>query len=118
MRSRHVVLMMFVLLAGMAASAVACSSEPERYGAFRETRTQEIPGTWGLMLSPPAEGYNPKLSPAYVLDRFAADTPREDIMLTLAELSSKITYVVDGTPHPVESEPAWVFMSRGICFNT
>lgn len=99
-------------------SAGACNEEPQLYTEYRETKGEQIPGTWGLMMSPPDEGWNPELSPTEVLDRFAADTPRDNIMLTLAEVSSELTYVSDGTPHPVVSEPAWVFLSRGVCFSS
>lgn len=108
-------LLIVVVVGGLLA---ACGHEPQLYSAYRESKTEEIPGTWGLMLSPPDEGWNPTLSPAQVLDRFAADTPRGSIMLTLANVSSSLTYVDRGTPSPVVSEPAWVFMSRGVCFSS
>ena len=107
-----------LVLALFVATVSGCSSEPPRYSDFRETKTEQIPGTWGLIMAPPEEGWNPGLSPSQVLDRFATDETRGDIMLTLAQVSSNLTYVDDGTPHPVASEPAWVFLTRGVCFSS
>ena len=108
----------WIALAVVASALAACGGEPERYTDYRETQTEEIPGSWGLIMSPPDDGYNPHLSPAQVLDRFSGDAPRGGIMLTLANLTSELTPVLKGTPLPVSGEPAWVLLSRGVCFSS
>jgi hypothetical protein len=90
----------------------------EAYAAYRQVKTQEIPGTWGTRLEPLPANYDPKLSPSEVLDRFAGDTPRGAIVLDLAQYHEGLSYVVDRTVIPAKDAPAWVFLTRGVCFNS
>lgn len=88
------------------------------YEAYRQTASQEIPGTWGTHLDPLPDDYDPKLTPSQVLDRFARNTPRGAIILDLADVRQSVVYVVGGTPQPALGGPAWVFLTRGVCFNS
>lgn len=114
----------WILLTGVAASFVAgCGGSDgtpgyAAYEEYRQVRTQEIPGTWGTHLEPLPDDYDPDLSPREVLDRFARDSPRGAIVLDLARYRDTLTYVIDHTPSPPADAPAWVFMTRGLCFNS
>lgn len=117
-RTRSPILLLAVALLLSGCSRADDSPGYEAYAEYRQVSVQEIPGTWGTYLEALPSDYDPKLSPAEVLDRFASDTPRGAIVLDLARYRDTLTYVIDETPSPPADAPAWVFLTRGLCFNS
>jgi hypothetical protein len=117
-KSTACLLMLTAVLATAACDRVDRYPGYEAFAPFRQSSQQEIPGTWGTRLEPLPSRYDPKLTPAEVLDRFAADTPRDMIVLDLARYRDTLGYVIDQTPLPPTDSPAWVLLTRGACFNS
>jgi hypothetical protein len=112
------ILLTVVALLGSGCDGSDATPGYSAYEEYRQVESQEIPGTWGSRLEPLPEDYDPKLSPEEVLDRYAADSPRGAIILDLARYRDTLTYVIDHTPSPPADTPAWVFLTRGLCFNS
>ena len=95
-----------VLVAAM--TLVACGSAAP-YEDLRQTAEEEVPGSWGLVLSPPPDDLAPAITPERAR-RLAirVETPG-DVFATLA--------TVPGPFAGASSErPAWVIFARNLCF--
>lgn len=109
-----------MLLLGVVAAAIWMGAwiidTPPVYAEYRQTRTQIIPGTWEIVLQPLPAAYEPKISLERALQIGAGRTPRDQIMKSLAIVSSNVAYVVDGKETRFGPTPSWVLVARGLCY--
>ncbi len=82
------------------------------YAAFRETRNQELPGSFGLTMAPVPGSFQPAISPARAV-RIASQgqTAPGPVYVVLAEVSP--AYLAVGSTVP---GPAWIVIVRNLCF--
>jgi hypothetical protein len=84
------------------------ASGPPSYASLRQARVQEVPGTLGVTLMPPPDGFRPAVTPR---DAYLAVVSRPapgGIVQTLAVVASP--YASSG-----DEIPAWVIVGRGVC---
>ncbi|HYG70664.1 MAG TPA: hypothetical protein VEC15_00055 [Actinomycetota bacterium] len=92
----------------VAALLAACGGEP-RYASQRQAAEEEVPGSWGLVLRPPPEDLEPRISPDRAREiALRVETP-DGVLATLALVSGAFVGERDDTP-------AWVVMARNLCF--
>lgn len=101
---------------GVAAGAFLPRGEPA-FASARQAREQEIPGTWGLVLRPPAPDFTPDVTPqrAWDLAVPAGAVPPGEVLRTLALVPRSFVETASG-PAAREGVPAWVFVFRHLCF--
>ena len=82
------------------------------YAAFREMRSQELPGSFGLTMAPVPGSFQPAISPARAV-RIASQgqTAPGPVYVVLAEVSP--AYLAVGSTVP---GPAWIVIVRNLCF--
>jgi len=99
-----------VAAAALAAVLSGCSSPPDPYASYRQTRVEDVPGTFGWQLLPLDAGYRPTIAPedAYAKVYGAGEQP--DATAILAQVAN----TDEGTLGP----PAWVFVTPDTCFAT
>ena len=92
------------------ASAVlsACGSGAP-YASMRQASEQEVPGSWGLVLSPPPSDLSPTVSPERARRIAIRVRTRGDVFETLANVPGMVV----GGASP---RPAWVVFARDLCF--
>lgn len=78
------------------------------FASLRQARTEEVPGTFGVTLTPPPAGFDPVVSPRQVYRTFVRRPPPGGVMETLAIVSSPYASSADEVP-------AWVLIGRGVC---
>jgi hypothetical protein len=98
-----------LVLAIVAATVlVACGSD-QSYRSLRQAAEQEVPGSWGLVLSPPSDDLVPAITPEHARRvAIRVEAPGE-VFETLANVPG----VFAGAPDP---QPAWVVFARDLCF--
>jgi hypothetical protein len=86
---------------------VACGSQP--YRSLRQATKQEVPGSWGLVLTPPSDDLAPAITPERAR-RLAirVETPGQ-VFETLANVPG--TFV-----GAASDRPAWVVFARDLSF--
>lgn len=84
------------------------------YASLRQAKTQQVPGTWGLVLEPPG-GLAPRISPERAYEIAAGSRPPSKMSRSLALLTNRITYVVDGEESAIQQVPAWVVVAHDVC---
>ena len=58
-----------LLSAALVVAAVACSSpSPDPYAAYRQTTTEDVPGTLDWQIGPVPDDYRPTIGPAQAYD--------------------------------------------------
>ena len=82
------------------------------YAEFRETRSQELPGSFGLTMAPVSGSFQPAISPSQAV-RIASQgqTAPGPVYVVLAEVSP--AYLAVGSTAP---GPAWIVIVRNLCF--
>ena len=87
----------------------ACSGASPSYPDLRQSAEEEVPGTWGLVLSPPPEDLDPAIAPDEAR-RLAIRVETEgELFQTLATVPRAFT--------GDELDPAaWVVFARNLCF--
>ena len=86
----------------------ACGTTPS-YPALRQASPEEVPGTWGLTLSPPPGDLDPTISPARARAAAFVERPPGEVLETLA--------MVPGSFVGARTETAaWVVFARDLCF--
>ena len=87
----------------------SCSGSPQPYAELRQAEREEVPGTWGLVLSPPPSDLAPAISPRRA-ERLAIRVRTDgDVFATLATVPAAFV----GTQ---ADAPAWVVFARDLCF--
>lgn len=98
------------LLAGLiAAAANGCARAPDPYAAYRQTRTEDIPGTLDWELEP-AGDVSPAVGPEEAYARVFQAGRNSETLVVLG----RVRNVNDGTTGP----PAWIFITPHMCFAT
>ena len=103
MRAGAGVVIVISLLAG------ACDRPPDPYAAYRQTRIEDVPGTfdWQLM---PADDFEPSVTPHDAFRGVFEAGRRPDVLVVLARVGNTL----DGSVW----DPAWVFITPDMCFAT
>src|SRR6188508_2581918 len=100
-----------LLIAALVVVAVACSSSPpDPYAAYRQTETENVPGTLDWQIGPVPDGYRPSIGPADAYDELFTAGDRKHAYAILAQ-------VTNTTDHSV-GPPAWVFVTPRTCYAT
>ena len=98
-----------LLVAALVVTAVACSSSPpDPYAAYRQTQTEDVPGTLDWQIGPVPDGYRPSIGPADAYDELFTAGDRKHAYAILAQ-------VTNTTDHSV-GPPAWVFVTPHTCY--
>jgi hypothetical protein len=87
---------------------VARGSGPPSYASFRQARAQEVPGTLGVTLMPPPDGFRPAVTPREAYRAVVRRPAPGGIVEALAVVSSPYA-------RPSDVSPAWVIVGRGVC---
>jgi hypothetical protein len=96
-----------VVIGAGAATWMLRSGGEDPYRGYRQATEEEIPGTFGYLLEP-AGGFEPSIDPRSVYPELVGADPDRKVTLTLATVSNE----GDG----VEWGPAWVFLTRHLCY--
>src|SRR6476619_1880144 len=100
-----------LLVAALVVVAVACSSPPpDPYAAYRQTTTEDVPGTLDWQIGPVPDDYRPMIGPAQAYDELSAAGTRKHAYAILGQ----VTNTTDHTVGP----PAWVFVTPNTCYAT
>lgn len=86
-----------------------CSRTPDPYAAYRQARTEDVPGTFDWQLHPPGD-FTPAISPDTAFEKVFQAGRRPEVLVVLARVGT----TTDGSVWP----PAWVFVSPDMCFAT
>jgi len=97
-----------LLAVGGASLWVARGSGAPSYASFRQARSQEVPGTLGVTLMPPPDGFRPAVTPGEAYRAVVRRPPPGGIVQALAVVSSPYA-------RPSDESPAWVIVGRGVC---
>jgi hypothetical protein len=97
-----------LLVVGGASLWVARGSGPLSYASFRQGRAQEVPGTLGVTLMPPPDGFRPAVTPGEAYRAVVRRPPPGGVVQALAVVSSPYA-------RPSDERPAWVIVGRGVC---
>jgi hypothetical protein len=92
----------------VAALLVACGSQ-QPYGSLRQATDEEVPGSWGLVLSPPPDDLAPSVTPQRARRLAIRVEARGEVFETLANVPG--AYV-----GAASDRPAWVVFARDLCF--
>jgi hypothetical protein len=92
----------------LVALSVACAGEP-RYASQRQAVAEEVPGSWGLVLRPPPDDLEPRISPDRARELALRVEAPDEVLATLALVSGAFVGERVDTP-------AWVVMARHLCF--
>ncbi len=111
MRRRRA-LVVVVVVAVVAVVGVGVAARLRRsptFGSFRLVRTQEVPGTFGLVVRPPSARFDPSISPAQA-ERIASQGQAAPgpVYLVLADVPA--AYIGSA------EAPAWLVIVRNLCF--
>lgn len=96
------------LLAALGSIAGSCSAEPS-YPRLRQGVEEEVPGTWGFVLSPPPGDVDPAVGPRRAVRIALRVEPEGEVFQTLALVPGSFV----GRD---EDAPAWVVFARNLCF--
>lgn len=88
--------------------AAACGGDP-RYASQRQAVEEEVPGSWGLMLKPPPDDLEPRISPGRARELALRVEAPDEVLATLALVPGAFVGERVDTP-------AWVVMARHLCF--
>ena len=87
---------------------VACGA-PAPYASLRQTAEQEVPGSWGLVLSPPPSDLAPAITPERA--RHLAIRIHTD-----GAIFEPLANVPGSFVGASSARPAWVVFARDLCF--
>jgi len=95
---------------GFAAGRRDKATSPLTFPTLRQSRVEEVPGTFGLVLRPPPSGFNPNVSPAQAL-QIASQGQKAPgpVFLTLASVPGMYT-------GQTQDAPMWVIIVRNLCY--
>jgi hypothetical protein len=80
------------------------------FPTLRQSRVEEVPGTFGLVLKPPPPGFDPIVSPVQALQIASqGQTAPGPVFLTLASVPGMYTGQTTDTP-------MWVIIVRNLCY--
>src|ERR1700693_2933882 len=80
------------------------------FPTLRQSRVEDVPGTFGLVLKPPPVGFDPKVSPVQALQIASqGQTAPGPVFLTLASVPGMYTGQTADTP-------MWVIIVRNLCY--
>ena len=96
-----------VLLSVVLVAFVACAGEAP-YAALRQATEEEVPGSWGLVLTPPGDVGDVIAPERAVALALRVETPGE-VVQTLATVPGHVVGERDGVT-------AWVVIARNLCF--
>ncbi len=98
------------LVAGIVTATLlaACSGSPDPYSAYRQTKAEPIPGTFGYSLEP-VDG-TPRTDPGTVYEDLVGADLARDVSVSFGQVSNDD----DGT----RWGPAWVFFTHDLCYFT
>src|SRR3954462_393772 len=100
-----------LLVAALVVAAVACSSSPpDPYAAYRQARTEDVPGTLDWQIGPVPPDYRASIGPTDAYDELFDAGSRRRAYAILAQ----VTNTSDHTVGP----PAWVFVTPRTCYAT
>ena len=100
-----------LLIAALVVVAVACSSSPpDPYAAYRQTQTEDVPGTLDWQIGPVPDGYRPSIGPADAYDELFTAGDRKHAYAILAQVTNTSNHSV--------GPPAWVFVTPHTCYAT
>jgi hypothetical protein len=100
-----------LLVAALVVVAVACSSSPpDPYAAYRQTTTEDVPGTLDWQIGPVPEDYRPTIGPTQAYDELFDAGQQKHAYAILGQ----VTNTTDHTVGP----PAWVFVTPNTCYAT
>ena len=95
----------------LAALAIACRAHPaDPYAAYRQTRVEEVPGSFDWQLVPVDPDFRATISPGAAYERIFAAGRRPDVIAIL----TRVYNAVNDSSGP----PAWVFVTPHTCFAT
>jgi hypothetical protein len=97
-----------LLVVGGTSLWVARGSRPLSYASFRQARAQELPGTLGVTLMPPPDGFRPAVTPGEAYREVVRRPTPGGVVQALAVVSSPYA-------RPSDESPAWVIVGRGVC---
>ena len=104
MRSIAALAVLFVVAAGCA------SPPPDPYSAYRQTRTEDVPGAFDWQVQPVAADFRAVITPNEAYAEVYGAGRQPDATALLAQVHE----TVGGTTGP----PAWVFVTPRTCFAT
>lgn len=110
-RRRALVVVVVVAVVVVVGVGVAARLRPSpTFGSFRLARTQEVPGTFGLVVRPPSARFDPSITPAQA-ERIASQGQAAPgpVYLVLADVP--VAYFNGST-----GGPAWLVIVRNLCF--
>lgn len=81
------------------------------YASLRQAATESIPGTLGVRLEPPPNGFTPAISAARAARLGARGASHAKATLTLAVVRDEFS-----APSNTATRPAWVVITRAQCF--
>ena len=78
-----------LLAAALVVVGVACSSPPpDPYAAYRQTTTEDVPGTLDWQIGPVASDYRPSIGPAQAYDELFTAGDRKHAYAILAQVTN------------------------------
>jgi hypothetical protein len=90
---------------------IGCSkSPPDPYAAYRQTITEDVPGTLGWQLEPVDADFRAQIDPAAAYQELFTAGQRANAFAILAQVQNT-------TDHSV-GPPAWVFVTPHTCYAT
>ena len=100
-----------LLAAALVVVAIGCSSSPpDPYAAYRQTATEDVPGTLEWRIGPVPDGYRAAIGPAQAYDELFTAGDRKHALAILGQ----VTNTADNSVGP----PAWVFVTPHTCYAT
>jgi len=100
-----------LLVAALVVVAVACSSSPpDPYAAFRQSGTEDVPGTLDWQIGPVPSDYRASIGPADAYDELFDAGDRRRAYAILAQVTNTSNHSV--------GPPAWVFVTPRTCYAT
>src|SRR3954467_7883334 len=100
-----------LLVAALVVAAVACSSSaPDPYAAYRQARTEDVPGTLDWQIGPVPPDYRASIGPTDAYDQLFDAGSRRRAYAILAPVTNPT--------HHTARPPAWVFVPPRTCYAT
>jgi hypothetical protein len=99
------------LLVALATAAllIGCDRTPDPYAAYRQTKVEDVPGTFDWQLQPVGD-FAPTVDPQTAYAKIFEAGVRPMTMVVLAQ--------VHNTDTDTTGPPAWVFITPDMCFAT
>src|SRR3954452_14510642 len=100
-----------LLVLALVVVAVGCSSSPpDPYAAYRQTSTEDVPGTLDWQIGPGPTDYRASIGPADAYDELLHAADRKQAYAILGQVSNTSDLSV--------APPRWVFVRQSTCYAT